>query len=126
VLGLQCGRQHLRQLPFVLHDQHAHHLACYRAIPGSTLTFVSGSSAARAIRGDRQKPAAKKACAKAGSPIGILDSAENLYVAAGLKDHCADDLHRLVELTSGSVYRSEFDLLAAASAFTVHSPDSAH
>ena len=27
------------------------------------------------------------ACAKAGNPIGILDSAGNLYVAAGLKDH---------------------------------------
>ena len=27
------------------------------------------------------------ACAKGGNPIGILDSAGNLYVAAGLKDH---------------------------------------
>jgi len=26
-------------------------------------------------------------CAKAGNPIGILDSKGNLYVAAGLKDH---------------------------------------
>ena len=26
-------------------------------------------------------------CAKAGNPIGILDSNGNLYVAAGLKDH---------------------------------------
>ena len=39
--------------------------------------------------GDRG--AAKKACAticaKAGNPIGILDSKGNLYVAVGLKDH---------------------------------------
>ena len=44
VLGLQCGRQHLRQLPFVLHDQHAHDFACYRPAPASNLTFVSGGS----------------------------------------------------------------------------------
>ena len=39
--------------------------------------------------GDRgpAKKACATACAKAGNPIGILDSAGNLYVAAGLKDH---------------------------------------
>jgi hypothetical protein len=39
--------------------------------------------------GDRG--AAKKACAtecaRAGNPIGVIDSKGNLYVAAGLKDH---------------------------------------
>lgn len=39
--------------------------------------------------GDRgpAKKACATACAKAGNPIGILDSEGNLYVAAGLKDH---------------------------------------
>ena len=37
-------------------------------------------------RGPTKKQCAT-ACAKAGNPIGILDSAGNLYVAAGLKDH---------------------------------------
>lgn len=39
--------------------------------------------------GDRgaAKKACATACAKAGNPIGILDSAGNLYLAAGLKDH---------------------------------------
>jgi len=30
---------------------------------------------------------AKRECAKAGNPIGILDAKGNLFVAAGLKDH---------------------------------------
>jgi len=37
-------------------------------------------------RGPTKKQCAT-ACAKVGNPIGILDSAGNLYVAAGLKDH---------------------------------------
>lgn len=39
--------------------------------------------------GDRgpEKKQCATACAKAGNPIGILDSKGNLYVAAGLKDH---------------------------------------
>jgi hypothetical protein len=39
--------------------------------------------------GDRgpAKKACATACAKAGNPIGVLDSKGNLYVAAGLKDH---------------------------------------
>ena len=37
-------------------------------------------------RGEAKKQCAT-ACAKAGNPVGILDSAGNLYVAAGLKDH---------------------------------------
>jgi hypothetical protein len=41
--------------------------------------------------GDRgaAKKACATACAKAGNPIGILDSAGNLYIAAGLKSHQA-------------------------------------
>jgi len=42
------------------------------------------------VEGDDRGPAKKQcatACARAGNPIGILDSAGNLYVAAGLKDH---------------------------------------
>jgi hypothetical protein len=42
------------------------------------------------LEGGDRRPAKKQcatACAKAGNPIGILDSAGNLYVAAGLKDH---------------------------------------
>ena len=42
------------------------------------------------LEGGDRGPAKKQcatACAKAGNPIGILDSAGNLYVAAGLKDH---------------------------------------
>ena len=43
------------------------------------------------LSGGWGRGAAKKvcatSCAKAGNPIGILDSAGNLYVAAGLKDH---------------------------------------
>src|SRR5437773_346822 len=31
--------------------------------------------------------ACSTACAKAGNPIGILDSKGNLYVAMGIKDH---------------------------------------
>ncbi len=39
--------------------------------------------------GDRgaAKKACATACAKAGNPIGILDTSGNLYIAAGLKDH---------------------------------------
>src|SRR5262245_9166626 len=37
-------------------------------------------------RGPSKKQCAT-ACAKAGNPIGILDSDGKLYVAAGLKDH---------------------------------------
>ena len=39
--------------------------------------------------GDRgaAKKACATACAKAGNPIAILDAKENLYLAAGLKDH---------------------------------------
>ena len=39
--------------------------------------------------GDRgpAKKACATACATAGNPIAILDTAGNLYVAAGLKDH---------------------------------------
>jgi len=37
-------------------------------------------------RGPTKKDCAT-ACAKAGNPIGVLDSKGNLYVAAGLKDH---------------------------------------
>ena len=42
------------------------------------------------LEGGDRGPAKKQcatACAKAGNPIGILDAAGNLYVAAGLKDH---------------------------------------
>ena len=42
------------------------------------------------LEGGDRGPAKKQcatACAKAGNPIGILDSAGNLYIAAGLKDH---------------------------------------
>ncbi|HMF94309.1 MAG TPA: hypothetical protein VKE96_08455 [Vicinamibacterales bacterium] len=42
------------------------------------------------LEGGDRGPAKKQcatACAKAGNPIGILDSAGNLYVASGLKDH---------------------------------------
>jgi len=42
------------------------------------------------LEGGDRGPAKKQcatACAKAGNPIGILDSAGNLYVAAGLTDH---------------------------------------
>jgi hypothetical protein len=42
------------------------------------------------LEGGDRGPAKKQcatACAKAGNPIGILDSSGNLYVAAGLKDH---------------------------------------
>src|SRR5262245_8203367 len=44
------------------------------------------------LEGGDRGPAKKlcaTACAKAGNPIGILDSAGNVYVAAGLKDHQA-------------------------------------
>jgi hypothetical protein len=41
VVGLQGGRQHLRQFPFVFDDEDAHHRACYRPAVASTLTFVS-------------------------------------------------------------------------------------
>src|SRR5262245_25284403 len=37
-------------------------------------------------RGPAKKDCAT-ACAKAGNPIGVLDSKGSLYVAAGLKDH---------------------------------------
>src|SRR5258707_809781 len=39
--------------------------------------------------GDRgpAKKACATACAKAGNPIGVLDTKGNLYVTAGLKDH---------------------------------------
>jgi len=39
--------------------------------------------------GDRgaAKKACATACAKAGNPIGVLDSSGHLYVAAGLKSH---------------------------------------
>jgi hypothetical protein len=42
------------------------------------------------LEGGDRGPAKKQcatACAKSGNPIGILDTAGNLYVAAGLKDH---------------------------------------
>jgi hypothetical protein len=42
------------------------------------------------LEGGDRGPAKKQcatACAKSGNPIGILDAAGNLYVAAGLKDH---------------------------------------
>jgi hypothetical protein len=42
------------------------------------------------LEGGDRGPAKKQcatACAKAGNPIGILDSEGILYVAAGLKDH---------------------------------------
>jgi len=42
------------------------------------------------LEGGDRGPAKKgcaTACARAGNPIGILDSAGNLYVAAGLEDH---------------------------------------
>ena len=42
------------------------------------------------LEGGDRGPAKKQcamACAKAGNPIGILDAAGHLYVAAGLKDH---------------------------------------
>src|SRR5713226_4331428 len=37
-------------------------------------------------RGDAKRECAT-ACAKAGNPIGILDTKGNLYATAGLKDH---------------------------------------
>jgi hypothetical protein len=42
------------------------------------------------LEGGDRGPAKKQcatACAKAGNSVGILDSAGNVYVAAGLKDH---------------------------------------
>ncbi len=42
------------------------------------------------LEGGDRGPAKKgcaTACARAGNPIGILDAAGRLYVAAGLKDH---------------------------------------
>src|SRR6185436_10096768 len=42
---LQRRRQHLRELPLVLDNQHTHHAACYRPALTPTLTFVSGTSA---------------------------------------------------------------------------------
>ena len=42
------------------------------------------------LEGGDRGPAKKQcatACAKAGNPVGILDAAGNVYVAAGLEDH---------------------------------------
>ena len=42
------------------------------------------------LEGGDRGPAKKEcatACARAGNPIGLLDSGGNLYVTAGLKDH---------------------------------------
>ena len=43
VLRLQRGRQHLRQLPLVFDDEHAHDPECYRPALIATLTFLSAS-----------------------------------------------------------------------------------
>src|SRR5262245_66387937 len=76
-------------------------VAMTAALAGTTLLRAQPKGARVTVTGEvvdlwcylegGDRGAAKKecatACAKAGNPIGILDSAGNLYVAAGLKDH---------------------------------------
>ena len=76
--------------------------AAFVAVTGATMCLSAQPKGERAtikgevvdmwcyLEGGDRGPAKKQcamACAKAGNPIGILDAAGNLYVAAGLKDH---------------------------------------